>query len=196
MVWWFFGKRGGNNADSEELQRLKTSLKDSFSNVKQDIGAIGDWIRVFKEKDKEYERRFKEMDRQLRVLQGMMEYQMGKKREDLDERSIVHERVQSFNRSNQSFMNVQRGVQSMKSIGKRLTPMQKKVVALLSIAKKPLSYETIAGELKINLITVRRHINDIKRAGLNVKEKISVDNKRKVFFIEDQIKQKIMARNR
>lgn len=183
-------------AEAEEIQRLKSSLKDSFSNVKQDISSIGDWIKVFKEKDKTHEEKFKEIDGQIQVLQRLVEHQMAKNEDNLNERSIVHERVQSFNRSDQSFMNVQKAVGSTKSISKRLTPMQKKVVALLSIAKKPINYETIARELRINLVTVRRHINDIKRAGLDIKEKVSVDNKRKVFFIEEQTKQKIIARNR
>jgi len=172
-----------------EIRGLKSGLQESFSGVKKDMTSAGDWIRKFDKKEKLNEQRFKDIEKRLVVLQGMMEYGIPSPKTRSEERSIVHERVQSLERSNSSFMNVQ----SLKKISKRLTPMQKKVIALLSLAKKPLSYNTIAKELKISVVTVRRHINDIKRTGLEIKEKVSVDNKRKVFFIEEKMKKNILV---
>jgi len=187
-----FGKK---KKYEKEIRGLKKSLEESFSNVKRDMDSVGKWIEIFRKKDKDYAKRFEEIERKLTVLSGLienglMEYKISRPKKNLNSRSIVHERVQSIERSNQSFMNVQ----SLKKVSKRLTPMQKKVVALLSLAKRPLEYNTLAKELKISVVTVRRHINDIKRAGLKIKEKVSVNNKRKVFFIDERMKQKITNR--
>jgi predicted transcriptional regulator len=189
MGWFGLTKSRDSNREIEEIRRLKSSLQDSFFNVKRDMTSVGEWIKKFDSREKINEQRFKEIEKKLAMLQGMMEYHASSQKARQGERSIVHERVQSLERSNQSFMNVQ----TLKKVSKRLTPMQKKVIALLSLAKKPLDYNTIAKELRISVVTVRRHINDIKRAGLEVKEKVSLDSKRKVFYIEEEIKERILT---
>ncbi|MEK6907110.1 MAG: HTH domain-containing protein, partial [Nanoarchaeota archaeon] len=101
-----------------------------------------------------------------------------------------HERSRAFKRSNQSFMNVQ----SLKKLKEYLTPAQKRIIQILNVAEIPLEYEDIARELKLSVITVRRHVNDIKKMGFQVKEKINIDNGRKVFYIERAIKRAIQSK--
>ena len=112
----------------------------------------------------------------LILLEQMLHDIKGKK--DKVQRSTI-ERVQSFNHS-ESFMNVQ--------IVKNLTPSQKQVVFLLLNSKNPLNYQVIADQVGSSIVTVRRHINDIKRAGVEVKEKISVKNRSKVFYLDEELK--------
>ena len=65
---------------------------------------------------------------------------------------------------------------------------------MLNLAEIPLEYEDIARELKLSVITVRRHINDIKKMGFQIKEKMNVDAGRKVFFIENVMKRAIRGK--
>ena len=69
----------------------------------------------------------------------------------------------------------------------KLTPSQKRVLNLLDKTSIPLDYETIANELKLSIITVRRHINDIKKV-FEIKEMMDVDRGRKVFYIGKEAK--------
>src|SRR3989338_7677420 len=104
--------------------------------------------------------------------------------EEVVEEKQAIERIQSFNRSNQSFMNVQ-------SI-KNLTPAQKQILALLSYAGGPMDYEGMAKKLGLSVITVRRHLNDIRRYGLNVEEKVSARGRKKVFSLDKKTRSMIL----
>lgn len=183
MVFWFLKKRDDN------LKEMHNKLHNSFTNLKGDIEGIVGWINHFKNKhdhhDKNYEEVLKQIETQRQFMQNHVEEYHSE-----DERSIVHERVQSFNRSDQSFMNVQSG----DKISERLTPSQKKVISLLLMAKIPLDYNTMAKELKVSVVTVKRHINDIKKIGFKIKEKMNVDSKRKVFYIENKLKKALIVR--
>src|SRR3989344_946585 len=114
MAFWFLGKK-----NNEEIRKLKSDLKYSFSNIKKDMDSVN---------------------------------------------KIVH------------------------------TPAQKRVIQLLMIAETPLEYEDIAKELKLNIITVRRHINDVKRLGFEIVERINTESNRKVFYIEKEVKKMIRAK--
>src|SRR3989344_9246011 len=105
------------------------------------------------------------------------------------ERSSAIERVQSFERSNQSFMNVQ----STKSLKNKLTPSQKKVLRLFDSANIPLDYETIANEHKLSIVTVRRHVNDIKKV-FDINEMRDIDRGRKVFYIDKKAKMRLKSK--
>lgn len=50
MVWWLFRKKEGNN-----WENLHNSLKDSFSNIKKDMGLLNNWLGQHKSKLQEHE---------------------------------------------------------------------------------------------------------------------------------------------
>jgi len=56
----------------------------------------------------------------------------------------------------------------------------------------PLEYAQIAKKLGLNIVTIRRHINDIKRTGFEIKEKINAQKKRKVFYIDGKMKKLVL----
>ena len=85
-------------------------------------------------------------------------------------------------------------VQSLKNLKEILTPAQKRVIQLLNSTEIPLEYEDIAKSLGISIVTVRRHINDMKKMGFQVKEKMNINTKRKVFYIERGIKKAIQGK--
>ena len=188
MTFWFFGKK-----NNEEIGKLKSNLKYSFSNIKKDMDSVNKMVDNFKEKHDQHDKghdhheaRLVKLEQDLAEIKEILEKTIFESPRR-SERSIVHERSIAFKRSNQSFMNVQ----NLKNV---LTPAQKRVIQLLMIAETPLEYEDIAKELKLNIITVRRHINDVKRLGFEIVERINTENNRKVFYIEKEFKKMIKAK--
>lgn len=175
-MFWFFKKRGDLN---KKFEQLKESLSYSFSNVKKDIVLLKDELSLMKEDQNE---RILELETKVDLLASIIE---GKPENKfmLEEKGVI-ERVQSFNRSGQSFMNVQ-------LIG-NLTPAQKQVILLLLHENEAVDYKTIGKRLGINEITARRHINDIERSGVKINKKMSVKTKRKMFFLDDDLKNKLL----
>src|SRR3989344_332200 len=185
MVWWLFKRK------EDRFDNIHKNLEHSFTNLKGEMNSVGKWINHFKEKHEKHDHRFDELFRkmssveeQIGILNGRLEVQI---KEDND-RSIAIERIQSFNRSDQSFMNVQ----SVNSVD-NLTPAQKQVLALLVLAGGPLDYEDIATKLGLNIVTIRRHINDLKRAGIDIKEKVSVKNRRKLIYVDQEVKERVQS---
>ena len=185
MVWWLFKRK------EDRFDNIHKNLEHSFTNLKGEMNSVGKWINHFKEKHEKHDHRFDELFRkmssveeQIGILNGRLEVQI---KEDND-RSIAIERIQSFNRSDQSFMNVQ----SVNSID-NLTPAQKQVLALLVFAGGPLDYEDIATKLGLNIVTIRRHINDLKRGGIDIKEKVSVKNRRKLIYVDQEVKERVQS---
>jgi len=185
MVWWLFKRK------EDRFDNIHKNLEHSFTNLKGEMNSVGKWINHFKEKHEKHDHKFDELFRkmslieeQMCVLNGRLEVQI---KEDND-RSIAIERIQSFNRSDQSFMNVQ----SVNSVD-NLTPAQKQVLALLVFAGGPLDYEDIATKLGLNIVTIRRHINDLKRAGIDIKEKVSVKNRRKLIYVDQEVKERVQS---
>lgn len=185
MVWWLFKRK------EDRFDNIHKNLEHSFTNLKGEMNSVGKWINHFKEKHEKHDYKFDELFRkmnsieeQIGVLNEKLKVQI---REDND-RSIAIERIQSFNRSDQSFMNVQ----SVNSVD-NLTPAQKQVLALLVFAGGPLDYEDIATKLGLNIVTIRRHINDLKRAGIDIKEKVSVKNRRKLIYVDQEVKERVQS---
>ncbi len=186
MGFWFFSRK-----KDDEINKLKNNLNGSFSNIKKDISLINGVLSFFKEKHQDYDRKFERLERDFAYMGGILE-EIRKKStvKNIPLRSSVHERSRAFKRSNQAFMNVQ----SLQNLKENLTPAQKRVIQMLNLAEIPLEYEDIAKDLKLSIVTIRRHISDIKRMGFDVKEKMNIDTKRKVFYIEKEIKKAIRSK--
>ncbi len=178
MVWKIFRK---DSFIEERISEVHTILESSFSKVKEDIDQVGEWIRHFDNYKDEQHKKFINFEERLRSIE---QYIINSNENKNQTGHSENEHVQSFNRSIQPIMNVQKIDD--------LTPAQKQVVGILIYSGGPLSYEDISNKLKINVVTVRRHINDIKRAGFKIKEKVSVKNRRKMFMLDEDIKQTIL----
>ena len=174
MVFWFFRKKS-----DDEIRKVHHIMDKSFSNIKKDIGSLSSWITHFKGKHDEHEGSFDKIMKDIESIKDMFENHM-KEHHSEEESPIVIERVQSFKQPVQSFMNVQ-------VLKDKMTPSQKNLLNLLRNASIPLDYEIIAKELGLSTVTVRRHMNDIKRL-FEIKEMRDVDRGRKVFYIDKEAK--------
>ncbi len=174
----FFKKR---EMAEEQFSEIHTILDSSFSRVKTDMEKVGKWIEHLDDHKDHHNKRLNELDHRLKILESKL---IEQNHTSVEDNHSKLERVQSFNRSVQPIMNVQKIDE--------LTPAQKQVVGLLVYSEEPLSYNDISNKLKINIVTVRRHINDIKRAGFEIKERVSVKSRRKVFFVKDSVRNSIL----
>lgn len=185
MVFWLFKKKSDH-----EIKKIHNIMENSFSNIKKDMSNISSWINHFKDKHEKHDNSFEKIMKEIEYLKSTFERHLEEHHSEVEqpfERSIAIERVQSFKHSSQSFMNVQ-------DLKDKLTPSQKRVLILLDKTNVPLDYETIANELKLNIVTVRRHVNDIKKV-FEIKEMMDIDRGRKVFCIGKEAKL-ILKRNK
>ena len=178
MKFWIFGKK-----KSEHLvDDLHKRTSESFSRVKIEMEKVGAWISHLDNHRKLHHGKINEIEKRLFVIEELIKSAV----------QTEHSNIQSFNRvqsrSNQSFMNVQ-------SLSDKITPKEKNVILCLLESDFPLEYSMLAKKLGISVITTRRHINDIKKSGFNIEERMDVNTKRKVFFIKNEIKRAILGKN-
>src|SRR3989338_506781 len=129
MGFWIFCRKKDDDVD-----KIRDNLKHSFSNIKNDIQSIHNVLKHFKQKHEEHDEKhiahsekFEKLEDEISRIHEIL----GELSRRGLERSIVHEHVQSFKRSNQSFMNVQ----SLDNLKERLTPAQKRIIQVLDMAE-------------------------------------------------------------
>ena len=181
MKFWIFGKK----RDDRKIEDIHQKVSESFSRVKNEFEKVGGWIKHLDEHKQKHHHRLEDLENRLLLLENAVH---GSER---NERSSI----QSFNRvqsrSIQSFMNVQ----SLSELSDKITPKEKKVILCLLEAKMPLEYADLAKKLGVSIVTTRRHINDIKKVGFSIEEKMNVDTKRKVFFIRNEVKRSLLRKS-
>ena len=179
MSFWFFKKKEDVH---KKVGILEKNISDSFLNLRKDMGKVGFWIDHFKQKHSHHDQRLNTIEHKLEKVLAIL-----KENEIEYEEPIEH--VQSFKRSDASFMNIQ----SPKDLS-NLTPAQKQVLMLMAFSGGPLDYNSISQKLKLNLVTVRRHMSDLKRAGIPLTEKVSVKNRRKIFILNKEVRDIIVGK--
>ena len=207
MLSWFFKREENSNQLDTKFKLLDENIRGSFVHIKEDMKKIGDWIDFFNSKEKDQKEKLQRLEWKIETLED----QLSRKKEHHDVEKVVEkeversnsrsnfEHVQPFNRSVQPFMNVQTDVQPYNFTFPRrnsdvdiLTPAQKRVLGLLLYSGGPMDYSEIARRLEINEVTARRHMNDLKRAGVEVKRKVSDNGRKNLFFIDKQLKEQLV----
>ncbi|MDD5133251.1 MAG: sigma-70 region 4 domain-containing protein [Candidatus Nanoarchaeia archaeon] len=195
MLSWLFKKVGVQG----DQVKLDTKLHESFSNIKIDIKEIGNWINHFKQKHDEndekhenHEKNIMHLSRRISAIEDKLENLSVQSFMNVHERSAeigLNEATPS-NSGSQLFMNVQ-SFMNVQTIEK-LTPAQKNILGLLVYAGGPLGYDDISKKLGLSIVTVRRHINDIKKVGFKLEEKNSAKGRKKLFYFGEKEKRAIL----
>jgi len=193
-MFWPFKKEKKSDFD-EKMQSIDQNIKTSFENIKNDMRKVSDWITTLDSRDGTNEKRINYLEDKIEHLSSVVEQSKMPKEAversneafEQDKNERVFTRVQSFNRSVQPFMNVHEHTDL-----EVLTPAQKQVIALLTYSGGPMGYDEISKGLGINEVTARRHINDIRRAGFSIKRKVSVNNRRNVFYLDKEVRESIV----
>ncbi len=75
MGFLFFGKKRSEVDEAvEHINQISGNLKKSFTRIKSDIKVVRDWLSFFKDKDGEYEDRFKNMESRIEEMGQVLSY--------------------------------------------------------------------------------------------------------------------------
>ena len=190
MFGWLFGKK--------RYIKLEEDTKRSFSSVKEDIDAVGKWIKHLDEQDKQ--------------LSDTVSAVMGELSTIKDEIASLHESVDLMNeerKNKQLFENsgvstkqpgvwgVQTAVQTTVQTGnfyeilQGLSSNERMIVFTLANSDMKLSYEDLAMLLGKERSTIRGHINRIKQKSVGIIEEFAEKNGKKRLFVPDELKEKL-----
>ncbi len=189
MFDWLFGKG---------YKKLEEETKEGFSAVKNDMDAVGKWIKHLDGRDKQ----LFDLVQELRLDLSSIRDELGSMREGLDILSDREEHQQVFKKlpvldkqtADEVVYNaVQTGVQtaSFYDILKNLSSNERLVVFTLMNSDMKLSYEDLALLLGKERSTIRGQINAIKQKSEGLIEEISEKNGKKRVFVPPQIKEKL-----
>jgi len=200
-----------------DLNKINSKLNMSFSNIKKDVKSMNEWInhleghrrkhkvRLNKHKDKivDVESRLVAIENAIKELEDKQVFVNNQLFKQLSKQP------QTAVRLKQTAVGVQTAVQtrvqtakddiidySSEELGfilKRLTVMERAVIWILLNTDLKLSYEDLAATLGKDKSTIRGQLNNIKRKSDDLVSEIVEKNGNKRYYIEDEIKSKIMS---
>ena len=200
-----------------DLRKINSKLNMSFSKVKKDIKSMNQWINHLEDNRKKHKSRLnKHKDKIIDVESRLIAIENAIK--ELEDKQVfvnnqlfkqLSKQPQTAVRLKQTSVGVQTAVQtrvqtakedvmdySSEELGfilKRLTVMERAVIWILLNTDLKLSYEDLAATLGKDKSTIRGQLNNIKRKSDNLVSEIVEKNGNKRYYIEDEIKSKIMS---
>ncbi len=200
-----------------DLRKINSKLNMSFSNIKKDIKSMNQWINHLEDNRKKHKSRLnKHKDKIIDVESRLIAIENAIK--ELEDKQVfvnnqlfkqLSKQPQTAVRLKQTSVGVQTAVQtrvqtakedvmdySSEELGfilKRLTVMERAVIWILLNTDLKLSYEDLAATLGKDKSTIRGQLNNIKRKSDNLVSEIVEKNGNKRYYIEDEIKSKIMS---
>ncbi|MEM2768303.1 MAG: hypothetical protein QXL50_00005 [Candidatus Pacearchaeota archaeon] len=193
MFFNFFKKRKVEN----EIEKLKEIMKNSFSNVKDDLNKISNWIIYLNEKDKDLDEKINRLQEEINEIKEFLAFSSGAFKQVFKQVFKHQTPVEGVQTP------VQTGVQTPK-INKKLTKLETKSIILqeltlmerailwvLANTDLKLSCEDIARVLGKSENTVRGQINNLKDKWPQLINEIIEKNGKKRYYIDERTKELI-----
>ncbi|MEK6854734.1 MAG: hypothetical protein AABX73_00760 [Nanoarchaeota archaeon] len=179
-------------------KELEEKTQESFSSVKEDIEAVGRWIKHLDKRDKQL---FDVVEILKEDLSSIKD-EIGALREGLDIVAEERKNKQVFKKlpvlnKQTAVEGVQEAVQTAVQTGniyeilKKLSANERLVIFSLTSSEMKLSYEDLALLLGKEKSTIRGQINSIKQKSEGLIEEISEKNGKKRVFVPEEIKEKL-----
>lgn len=170
-MWWFFRKR-----DDENWNSLHSSLKSSFSGIKEDVGKIHEWIKHLEGHRTDHHSKIDGLTRRIEQIE-----------------EVLFAQKQTDVRFKQTAVHVQTAVQTAFEANlMNLSMMERDIIWTLLNTDLELSYDDLAVELGKNKSTVRGQINSIKQKSEGLIRENIENNGRKRFSVNEEIKVKLL----
>lgn len=200
MVWWLFRKKKDDDIN-QRFVNLHDSLHNSFSNIKKDVGDIGNWLGHFKNRHDDHEQKFELMNYRINNMEEVLE-------ELRDAWTAVQTAVQTGGLSKQpqtdsrpnscpevskqlsKQVNEDRELTMIDRL-KNLTMMERAVVWALLNTDLKLSYDDLSIALGKDKSTLRGQINSLKTKSEGLIEEYSEKDGKKRFYISEKNKNEI-----
>ena len=196
MFEWLFGRK-------KEVETLKEEVKDSFSNVKQDINNISKWVKHLNQQDEKQEFEISDLNSKLSSIENEIE---GLKNSlammDLRGFKQVFKTPTAVYHKQTAVQAVQNGVQTAVQTGEKgeniilsqFSLMERALIMVLLNSEMRLSYDDLAAMSGKSRATIRGQINSIKQKSEGLIEEIIEKNGKKRVFIPENIKEKMLKR--
>ena len=150
----------------KRVDKLRKEVQDSFENVKEDIGKVGDWIRHIDEKAEDHRSDLGNLKKEVEALRvGVEDLKNHISFVNPSTKQTMSKAVQELNSKETNSIPVQTAVQTAVQTGNldQLTMMERAIVFILLNNEERLSYEDISVMLGKSKSTVRGQINTIKQ---------------------------------
>ena len=181
----------------KKVKDLESETKKSFSSVKNDINAVGKWIKHLDEQDKQ----LFDLINMLKADLSTVREELASVREGLDLATLDSQDKQLFKKlpvldKQTGVEGVQKAVQTAVQTGnfydilKDMSSNERLLVMTLLNNDMKLSYEDLALLVGKEKSTVRGQVNSIKQKCDWLIEEIVEKSGKKRVFIPDEIKQK------
>jgi len=72
-MFWFFKKKKRDEEIEKRFVNLHTSLHDSFSNIKKDVGNVNKWLGHFKDRHDDHHKQFELMNFRINNIEEVLE---------------------------------------------------------------------------------------------------------------------------
>ena len=176
---------------NKKFSDLNDSLKNSFSNIKEDMFSLSSHVETLHGHKKDHSELIEDLDSRLKTLEGFIEEVLTNPM--LVQTDNLSKQTQTHVRPKRTSALVQTDI--LDSL-KRLTPMERSLVWALLNTDLRLSYRDLARILGKDESTARGQVSNIKRKIDYLILEKSENNGQKRFYIEERIKNKIMKKYR
>lgn len=178
----------------KRVEKLRSDVQDSFTNVKKDFNKVGEWIKHLDDKHSSHKNDISDIRNQISSIQNdlaeikdFISFFGPQLSKDLSKHTQSNTNEQTYIDTVQTAVhsNVQTDILS------KLTVMERGIVWALLNSDMKLSYEDIAALLGKNKSTIRGQINTIKQKSNIIKESMEISGKKRLY-IPDEIKSSVM----
>lgn len=192
MGWWFFGSQ-------KEVEHVEEDTKRGFEAVKKDITAISGWIKYLNSEKNLQKKDIEELKEKLSTIQEETE---GLKNiisfiGEIKNSKIPKQSKHMFNKQTDVYAvstGVQTGVQTLNLDNFSVT--ERAILWVLLNNEMKLSYDDLAAMLGKEKATIRGQINSIKQKNRDIIEEIIEKNGKKRVFILENIKEKLLKKQK
>lgn len=193
MLGWLFGKN-----HKEEIENVKQEIKSSFSNVKQDMDKLGNWVKHFNDKHDSHLDEISKINEDLSSVKNDIEElkEIVAMFGDSVSKQVFKKNKQLFNKQT-AVQGVQTAVQTAVQTGKfygisNLSVTERAIIWVLANNELKLSYEDLAAMLGKTTSTIRGHVNRIKQKSEGLIEEYIERNGKKRVYMPEGMKDKIL----
>lgn len=192
MPFWIFKKRDDTTQD---LKQIETSLKHSFSHIKQDMSEISVWINNIEKQHKHHKESLSEthsliddLHERINILEEAFESM--RNNTQAVQTPVQNKQTRTDVRSKQVFTPVQTPVQT-DELTRSLTPMERAIVSVLLNTELRLTYDDLSIAIGRDKSTIRGQVNNIKQKNESLIKEVVESNGKKRFYISEEIKNKV-----
>jgi len=188
MVFWFFKKRDAHA--HKRIDEMHEILKNSFSNLKNDMNHVSDWMKYSKKKDTDDDKKLDNLNSRLDELEqlfGQLQTDIRSKQTSVHVQTPVQTGVQTQKASKKDYYD------GLEVALRNLTTMERTVVWMLLNTDLKMSYDDMCVALGKDKSTLRGQINNIKQKAEGLVSEFSEPNGKKRFYINDELREHLLS---